>query len=578
MNRVSRFYCNRNAFPTDTSYARWPWLKPCGHAHPDLTPTPMAVRQNLQVLQTTQRPEPLRHDLHLRKLPRQPNAPRDCGVTLVELLVVIAVVVILVALLLPAIGTARATARQKQCATNQAQIFSGWTRGNTRDARHPIRGSQWTTRVGAYLEGSATVFFCPDDHDRALSSSYGLNAHAWRFGAQDSGRIVLLDYKSAEAVVVGQTMAQLDNAWPAQQALRHFQQQNVLFYDGHVDSCGPSKIDPRSCGSFVRYWRPHADSIINLAGCTNIGEAQTGSPVGSGATSGVATTGGTTTSATTTGATTTTGVTTTGDSTTDSTTGSTTTGGSTGTTTGTTTGGTTGNPDPPTDRRLIWSTTHESGNISTWNFGRQAIYDNGSGHSEMAQVDFARSGSWVLKQTLTPDGSSGARCFITAEQDNTALPKELYATSYLYLPTDFPWQSIGQWWNLQQLKERLTVGNTPFVDPTIFLSIASDANGPYLYIYNWVVGEKYWVNQNIPNQARVYLPLGKWVKLEWYSNSKVSGGSTWLKQDGVLIIDRQNMRTITDDNYDINWSVNCYGAGSSFATCYWDNCMLESPK
>jgi hypothetical protein len=228
---------------------------------------------------------------------------------------------------------------------------------------------------------------------------------------------------------------------------------------------------------------------------------------------------------------------------------------------------------------LIWATDHESGNISTWNFGRQAIYDNGTGHTEMAQVSFARSGNWVLKQTLNADGSSGARCFITVQQDGTALPDELIATSYLYLPTDFPWRDIGQWWNLQQLKERQTVGATSFVDPTIFLSIAADANGPYIYIYNWIASEKYWVTQNIPNQPRVYLPLGQWIKLEWYTNSKVSGGSTWVKQDGVLIIDRQNMRTITNDDYVINWSVNCYGgAGPGLATNYWDDLKLETPQ
>ncbi|MCE9554221.1 MAG: prepilin-type N-terminal cleavage/methylation domain-containing protein [Planctomycetes bacterium] len=503
-----------------------------------------------------------------------PARNTSSGFTLVELLVVIAVIVILVALLVPAIGTARASARQKQCASNQTQIFSGWTRGNSRDTRRPIRGTQWTVRVGGYLEGAANVFFCPDDTERPLTSSYGLNSHAWRFGAQDSERIVLLDYKATEAVVVGQSLAQLESAWPAQQAPRHFQQQNVLCYDGHVETCESSKIDPRSCGYFTRYWRPFADSGVNLVGCTNLVGTQTGLPVGSGTTAGAATTGGTTTSVTTTGSTTTSG-TTTGTSTT----GSTTTGGSTGTTTGTTTGGTTGNPDPPTDRRLIWSTNHESGNISTWNFGRQAIYDNGTGHTEMAQVGFAKSGNWVLKQNLTADGSSGARCFITSQQDNTALPDELYATSYLYLPTDFPWQNIGPWWNLQQLKERLTVGASPFVDPTIYLSIASDSNGPYLYIYNWIIGERYWVNQNIPSQSRVYLPLGKWIKLEWYTNSKVTGGSTWLKQDGLLIIDRQNMRTITNDDYVINWSVDCYaGAGPGAVTYYWDDLKLEAPQ
>jgi len=497
------------------------------------------------------------------------------GVTLVELLVVIAVVVILVALLLPAIGAARAAARQKQCASNLAQFYGGWTRCNSRDARNPVRGPQWTVRIAAYLEGGTSIFFCPDDHQRKLNSSYGLNSHAWRYGAQDSGRTVLLDFNAIEARVVGQTFAQLETDWPEQQAPRHFQQQNVLFFDGHVNPCESRQIDPRYCDQFARYWRPQAEAMVRLAGC--IGTAPPEPPMSSGSTNGTTNIGGTSNlpATSTTGTTTVLGATgTTTSSSSTSTTTST-------TTTGTTTIGTTTGPSepPPPSQRLIWATDHESGNISTWNFGRQAIFDSGSGNTQLAQVGFAHSGNWVLKQTVTADGSSGARCFITSQQNGTALPDELYATSYLYLPADFPWQNFGEWWNLQQLKERQTVGASAFVDPTIYLSIASDSQGPYLYVYNWIASERYWVMQNIPGQSRVRLPLGQWIKLEWYTKSKVVGGSTWVKQDGVLIIDRQNMRTITNDDYVTNWSVNCYGgAGPGQVTYYWDDLKLETPQ
>ncbi|MCE9552454.1 MAG: DUF11 domain-containing protein [Planctomycetes bacterium] len=239
--------------------------------------------------------------------------------SLVELLVVIAVIVILIALLLPAIGMARGNARAKQCASNQVQIWNGWTRANSRDTRHPIRGNQWTQRVSTYLEGGTEVFFCPDDTGHTLSSSYAFNAHAWRFAAQDSGRIVLLDYKETEALIVGRTLAQLD-VWTVQQAPRHFQKQNVTFFDGHADAFEPRKIDPRYCDYFVRYWRPFADSNINLLGCVNSGDPLVTPPSSSTTTGGTTavstTTGGTTTGGTTTGGTTT-GGSTTGGSTAD---------------------------------------------------------------------------------------------------------------------------------------------------------------------------------------------------------------------------------------------------------------------
>ena len=224
------------------------------------------------------------------------TAHRRGGFTLVELLVVIAVFVILLALLLPAIGMARASARQGQCAGNQVQVYHAWTRANSRDPRHPVRGPEWTTRLGAYVEGGKGVFSCPNDTGSTQAASFGFNAHAWRFRAQDAARIVFLDYKQTEITVVGQSVAQLEIEWSANQAPRHFQRQNITFFDGHSESREPRKIDPHYCDYYVRYWRPAADSNINLANCTYSNDPLPSIP-SSGLTSSTATGGGSSASA-----------------------------------------------------------------------------------------------------------------------------------------------------------------------------------------------------------------------------------------------------------------------------------------
>jgi hypothetical protein len=161
---------------------------------------------------------------------------------------------------------------------------------------------------------------------------------------------VLLDYHVVEVKVVGQTIDQLNYSWPTELAARHFEQQNVAFFDGHVESKTPQSIDPRYCENYVKYWRPVRDSQIDLLGCaapgtvlSSGGGSGSGSTVGpstagAGATSGASATMTTTAGGAAASSTTGSGATTTSGSTTSAgaTTGSTTVGGST--TTGSTTG------------------------------------------------------------------------------------------------------------------------------------------------------------------------------------------------------------------------------------------------
>jgi len=269
--------------------------------------------------------------------------------TLVELLIVIAVIIILIALLLPAIGAARAKARQAQCASHLSQLHKAWT---TALAKLPsLPPSQWPDKLMPYLEQENKVLVCPDEVDASAAASYGMNSRTFRMADQDNGRIVLLDYKAVEAKVVGRTIDQLNISWPAENAPRHFQQQNVAFLDGHIESKSPDKIDPRYCVYYEQYWQPARDSNLDLIDCLPLGAT---APVGGGAATGgstASTAGGSGPGSTSTSTTTTTTTTTGGAS---STTGSTAAGSTSGTTTSATT--TTGSV-PPTTTTTGTSTT-----------------------------------------------------------------------------------------------------------------------------------------------------------------------------------------------------------------------------
>ena len=213
------------------------------------------------------------------------GTPHRAAFSLVELLVVIAVIVILLALLLPAIGMARANSRTKKCQAHLQQVFDSWQTASTKSR---VKGSDWDTRLRGYLEGAEEVLYCPDDTRprSSINSSYGFNADAHKFVAQDTGRIVVLDLNQMEYKVVGRTIADLQDWNVATNKPRHFQQQNVVFFDGHGEAHAPDKIDPRRCDYYVRYWRPYADSKVPAPqGCTNSGDplptvnsATTGTP------------------------------------------------------------------------------------------------------------------------------------------------------------------------------------------------------------------------------------------------------------------------------------------------------------
>jgi len=325
---------------------------------------------------------------------RQSNSSRPRplhGFSLVELLIVIAVIVILIALLLPAVGMARAKARQSQCASHLGQIYKAYTVANAK-LPQPVPAAQWEAKLSSYVEQETKVFVCPDNVAAGSSSpSYGMNSRAFRMADQDNGRIVLLDYNALEVKVVGQSIAQLNTDWPAGRAARHFQQQNVAFGDSRVETKSPDSIDPRYCENYVKYWRPARDGKIDLLGCLAAGS----SPPAGGGTSGATTTGGapSTTSGTTTGGTTTGGTTTGGTTTGGTTTGSTTTGSTT--TSGTTTGGTTtGGCSPP----FMQIVDNEAGTFVS--FSKRTDYGwGGSYHWTLGGAGQGETKNFVLQLT-----------------------------------------------------------------------------------------------------------------------------------------------------------------------------------
>jgi len=108
--------------------------------------------------------------------------------TLVEMLVVIALIGILVALLLPAIQSARASARRTMCKNSMRQVglavlmFADAHDGRFPRTVHDGDEKSWINTLAPYVESVDRIRICPDDpkgSDRvkAQSTTYVLNGY-----------------------------------------------------------------------------------------------------------------------------------------------------------------------------------------------------------------------------------------------------------------------------------------------------------------------------------------------------------------------------------------------------------------
>jgi prepilin-type N-terminal cleavage/methylation domain-containing protein/prepilin-type processing-associated H-X9-DG protein len=233
------------------------------------------------------------------------------GFTLIELLVVIGIIVVLIAMLMPSLNKARAAAMAVQCASNEQQIFLGFTlyAGDNRGFIPPILGFEaqgspsWADYLwGGNAEGfigqryltTSEVFFCPAQYYRqwggsmsngAFRGNYGMNKQMMTdaYGNMYPGVAMILDpyyaptsnsakiyyyklaatFRPTEVYLLGDApLASLTsqemyiNNSSVPPDFRHAQSQvQMLFHDGHVEKLPVDEV-PMSYSYFPPWWPP----------------------------------------------------------------------------------------------------------------------------------------------------------------------------------------------------------------------------------------------------------------------------------------------------------------------------------
>jgi hypothetical protein len=242
----------------------------------------------------------------------------------------------------------------------------------------------------------------------------------------------------------------------------------------------------------------------------------------------------------------------------------------------------TGAPAAAPPSSILWSADHEEGNMSDWYTPSGGGEFNSGNAVSAASTDFAHSGRYSAKATIsTPPSPSAVRLFRWAE---SRVNQAAYYSTWVY----FPRIHTPSWWIVFQFKSRASSSTDP--DPFWFVQVGNRSNGTMYFYLTWWHGP--WPGGTVegPHQGEVGgrdysqtikdISVGQWVHLEAYLRQSSSfGGQITVWQDGVEILNQNNVKTRYPYMGD-EWAPSSYSGSisPSPATIYFDDAAISTVR
>jgi len=212
---------------------------------------------------------------------------------------------------------------------------------------------------------------------------------------------------------------------------------------------------------------------------------------------------------------------------------------------------------------ILWSANHETGNLSQWSTSGGGGEFNIGAADSVASQDFAHSGLWSAKMTITNPGASNTNLSRWAEPQNHGA---LNYTVWYYFPQRY---SAPVWWNVMQW---LSVSPTKGVFPFYILNVGNRSDGSmHFYLFNRQTRQS--TTQTLRN-----IPVGQWIKLDaYYQCAGDDSGRITIWQDGAKLFDVSNVSTRYSDG-NCEWSTrnNSDSVSPSPVTIYVDDAAIST--